>query len=116
MATVSGVVTNTGNVTKTFYVGGSITSDIGGSGCGLGGTGLADFVPKTIYLAPGEQSTYSFDTATSPLESGFAPDTVGTYYLVVKVWDGPPIEGKCLDGCFVSYQLVQDVAATVTCS
>ena len=34
--------------------------------------------------------------------NGYAPDTPGTYYIMVKVFDGVPALGQCMDGCFIS--------------
>ena len=116
MATVSGEVTNTGNETRTFYISASILSNIAGSGCGLSGTGMADFDPKTITLSPNTSGPYSFDTGSDLIVNGFVPTMPGTYYLAVKVWDGNPAENKCMDGCFVSYEVVTIIDATITCN
>ncbi len=116
MGKVSGVISNMGNTERTFYVSASILSNIAGSGCGLSGTALAEFDPKAVTLVPASSESYSFDTEVDTIINGYAPDTPGTYYIMVKVFDGVPALGQCMDGCFISYPVTVVVDATITCA
>lgn len=95
---VNAVIKNESDRTITVYVGCTLASGIGGSGCDLYATGTYyDLQIRTVSLSPGGTTTVSWTREGALAE--------GTWYAIVKVWLSPA-PATCLAGSYTSFRVV----------